>query len=121
MLSWSSYSQQDTTKVVLPTKVARLAYQDLIRYDGCKEELKLTQDKLSKVEERESHKDTIIGLLNEKDKNNQFIINEQTKQLDLSLELSNSLEKELKGQKNKTLFWKIGAFAGVLITYLIVK
>ena len=74
-MSWNCYSQEDTTKVILPTRVARLAYQDLIRYDGCKEELKLTQDKLIKVEERESHKDTIISLLEDKDKNNQFINN----------------------------------------------
>ena len=47
MLSLSSYSQTDTTKVIvldttkviLPTKVARLAFQDLLRYDGAKLEI----------------------------------------------------------------------------------
>jgi hypothetical protein len=29
----------DTTKVILPTKVARLAFQDLLRYDGAKLEI----------------------------------------------------------------------------------
>ena len=44
-LSLSSYSQtdtlnkQDTTKVVLSTRVARLVYQDLLRYDGAKLEI----------------------------------------------------------------------------------
>ena len=44
MLSLSSYSQTDTTKitvldtakVTIPTRVARLVYQDLLRYDGLK-------------------------------------------------------------------------------------
>ena len=47
MLSLSCYSQTDTTKVIvldttkvtLPTKVARLAFQDLLRYDGAKLEI----------------------------------------------------------------------------------
>ena len=47
MLSLSSYSQTDTTKVIvldtakvtIPTKVARLVYQDLLRYDGAKLEI----------------------------------------------------------------------------------
>ena len=48
MLSLSSYSQtdttktvvSDTTKVMLPTRVARLAFQDLLRYDGAKLEIR---------------------------------------------------------------------------------
>ena len=47
MLSLSSYSQTDTTnvivldttKVTLSTKVARLVFQDLVRYDGAKLEI----------------------------------------------------------------------------------
>ena len=72
MLSWSSYSQQDTTKVILPTKTARLIYKDLLKYDGCKEEVKLLNDKIFKLNERETQKDTIISLLTTKDKNNQL-------------------------------------------------
>ena len=122
MLSLSCYSQQDTTKVVLSTKIARLVYKDLIKYDGCKEELNLTQLKLSKVEERESHKDTIINLLTEKDKNNQFIIGKKDEQLNLSQELSTKLEKELKGQNRKLFFYKALSFVSMLTaTYYIVK
>ena len=47
ILSLSSYSQTDTTnvlvldttKVTLSTKVARLVFQDLVRYDGAKLEI----------------------------------------------------------------------------------
>ena len=66
MLSLSSFSQADTTKVLLPTKIARQVAQDLIRYDGCKQELKLTQEKVIKLEQREVQKDTIIKLLTDK-------------------------------------------------------
>ena len=122
MLSLSSYSQQDTTKVVLPTKTARLIYQDLLRFDGCKQELSLTQFKLTKVEAREVQKDTIISLLGTKDKNNQFIIGQKDAQLKVSEELTNSLRKELKGQRTKTFLYKVGTFVGIATSlYLFVK
>jgi hypothetical protein len=122
MLSLSSYSQQDTTKVVLPTKTARLIYQDLLRFDGCKQELSLTQLKLTKVEAREVQKDTIISLLETKDKNNQFIIGQKDAQLKVSEELTNSLHKELKGQRTKTFLYKVGTFVGIATSlYLFVK
>ena len=122
MLSLSCYSQQDTTKVVLPTKTARLIYQDLLRFDGCKQELSLTQLKLTKVEAREVQKDTIISLLETKDKNNQFIIGQKDAQLKVSEELTNSLHKELKGQRTKTFLYKVGTFVGIATSlYLFVK
>ena len=123
MLSLKGFSQSvtpikevDTTKVVLPVKIARLVYQDLLRYDGIKEELKLTQLKLAKVEEREVQKDTIINLLTKKDENNQFIIAKKDEQLQISKELSDKLHKELKGQRTKTFLWKLGTFAGIVTT-----
>ena len=81
MLSLSSFSQADTTKVLLPTKIARQVAQDLIRYDGCKLELKLTQEKIIKLQEREVQKDTIIKLLNDKDENNKYIIHQNELQI----------------------------------------
>jgi hypothetical protein len=122
MLSLRSYSQQDTTKVLLPTKTDRLIYQDLLRFDGCKQELSLTQLKLTKVEAREVQKDTIISLLETKDKNNQFIIGQKDAQLKVSEELTNSLHKELKGQRTKTFLYKVGTFVGIATSlYLFVK
>jgi len=121
MLSLSSYSQQDTTKVILPTKTARLIYQDLLRYDGCKEELKLTQDKLCKVELREVKKDTIISLLEKKDKNNLFIIEQKDSQITQYDLMTKDLQKELRGSKVKTFLYKSGTFLGVLATsYLLI-
>jgi hypothetical protein len=118
----SSFSQTDTTKVRINNPIAKLVIKDLITGDGCAEELKLTQDKVIKLEAREGQKDTIISLLKDKDKNNQFIISTQTEQLQLSKELSEKLHKELKGQRTKTFLWKVGTYAGILATsYLLIK
>jgi hypothetical protein len=122
LTSLSSFSQTDTTKVQIKTPVAKLVIKDILKGDGCAEELKLTQEKVIKLEARETQKDTIISLLESKDKNNQFIIATQKDQLQLSKELSEQLHKELKGQRTKTFLWKVGTFAGILTTsYLLVK
>ena len=73
MLSLSSFSQTDTTKTALPNKILRQVAKDLIKYDGCKEEVKLLNEKIVKLGEKDVQKDVIITLLTDKDKNNQFI------------------------------------------------
>jgi hypothetical protein len=112
----------DTTKVVLTPEVARQVVKDLIRYDGCKEEVKLLNDKIFKLNEKDSQKETIINLLTTKDKNNQFIMVKKDEQLKISEELTNSLHKELKSQRSKTFLWKVGTFVGIIsTTYLILN
>jgi hypothetical protein len=77
--------------------------------------------KIIKLNERETQKDTIISLLEKKDKNNLFIISKKDEQLKLSQDLSSSLNKELKGQRVNTFLWKLGTFLGVITTtYLII-
>ena len=86
MLSLSSYSQTDTTKVIvldttkviLPTKVARLVYQDLLRYDGAKLEIvelnkviTLKDDQIGLFKQKDVLKDQKIGNL-------EFIITKKT-------------------------------------------
>jgi len=122
----SSYSQTDTTKVIvldttkvtIPTKVARLVYQDLIRYDG----LKLI----------DKQKDSVIlfygeqiGLYKQKDtlkdqkiSNLELIITKKDEQFSLERQKSESLFKELKGQRRKTFLYKVGSFAGIIMTSL---
>ena len=111
--------ESDTTKVVLTKEVAKQVVKDLIRLDGCQEELKLTQEKVIKLEEREIQKDTIISLLKDKDKNNQFIIGQKDKQLQISEDLSKSLEKELKSSKRTTFLYKLGTLVGILSTSIL--
>jgi hypothetical protein len=125
-LSLSSYSQTDTTKVLvldttkvtIPTKVARLVYQDLLRYDGAKLEIV----ELNKVI---NLKDQNIGLLNQKDSlknqkisNLELIITKKDEQFGLERQKSESLLKELKGQRRKTFLYKVGSFAGIIMTSL---
>lgn len=118
----NSFSQTDTTKVTLPTKVVRLAAKDLVRYDGCKVELKLTQDKVIKLQEREVQKDTIINFLTVKDKNNQFIMGQKDVQIGEYKGLSDGLQKELRKSRTKTFLWKVGTFLGVIVSgYLFIK
>ena len=121
MLSWNSFSQTDTTKTALPNKILREVAKDLIRYDGCKEEVRLLNFKIDKLTEREIQKDTIINLLEYKDNTNKFIITKKDEQIKLSQDLTNNLNKELKVQKTKTFLWKLGTFLGVITTtYLII-
>ena len=112
--------QNDTTKIRIKVPVAKLVIKDILKGDGCEVELKLTQEKLLKTEEREKEKDSHIGLLEEKDKNNNFMLGKKDEQLKVSEELTNSLHKELKGQRTKTFLWKVGTYAGIIAsTYLI--
>jgi hypothetical protein len=113
-------TQSDTTKIRLKVPVAKLVIKDILKGDGCEVELKLTQEKLIKTEEREKEKDSHIVLLEEKDKNNNFMLGKKDEQLKISEELTNSLHKELKGQRTKTFLWKVGTYAGIIAsTYLI--
>ena len=114
-------TSSDTTKVRLKVPVAKLVIKDILKGDGCQLELKETQVKVIKLETREKEKDSHIVFLEEKDKNNNFMLGKKDEQLKVSEELTKSLHKELKGQRTKTFLWKVGTFAGILAsTYLII-
>lgn len=115
----SNVKPSDTTKVVLTSDVAKQVVKDLIRYDGCKEELELTQEKVIKLEEREFQKDTIISLLKKIDNNNQYIILQKDQQIKLYDDMSKNLQKELKVQKMTTFFYKLGTLVGVIATSIL--
>jgi hypothetical protein len=98
-----------------------LAIKDIVKGEGCEQELKLTQEKVIKLEERETQKDTIISLLESKDKNNQYIIGQQGSQLSLYNDMTKDLKKELKRTKTEKFLYKVGTFLGVLATsYLLI-
>ena len=89
---------------------------------GCKQEVKLLEEKIVKLDERDEQKDTIIDLLNTKDENNQYIIHQQELQIGQYEHLTDDLQKELKGQKVKSFLWKAGTFVGILTSsYLLIK
>jgi hypothetical protein len=122
MLSLNSFSQIDTTKISIPSSIARLAAKDLIRYDGCKEELRFTQQKVIKLEEREVQKDTIIKLLIDKDENNRYIIHQNELQIGQYEHMTDDLRKELRASRTKTFLYKVGTFVGIATSaYLFIK
>jgi len=132
-LSWNTFSQTDTTKplqgtktdstqVCLPTPIARQVAKDLIRLDGCKEEVKLLESKIDKMQDVSKIKDIMLEMREEEDNNNQYIIKQLELQVQQYEKLSYDLKKELKGQKVKSFLWKLGTFVGVITTsYLLIK
>jgi len=121
MLSLKSFSQKDTTQLQISTQTARLIIKDLIKYDGCRDELTQAYIKIGKLEERESLKDTMITYLEKKDSTYQFIIQQKDGQITEFAKANTKLENQLN-TKNKQFKWfKRGTIAGgvVLILFLI--
>lgn len=120
LVSLSGFSQTDTTKVRIEERIARLVAKDLIMGDGCFQEMTLLQKKIEKMKEKEIEYQTAISLLEEKDKNNNFMLGKKDNQLQTSTDLNKKLESELKKERRKTSGWKIitGAVA-VASTYLL--
>lgn len=112
---------KDTTKVVISQEVAKQIAKDLVKYDGCVQELRLTQDKLLMTEQREILKDSTISLLTQKDSNNQIIIGKQQEQLKVSTDLNKELQKEIKRYRFEGIVYKVVSVIGVLTTsYLLI-
>lgn len=128
-LSWNTFSQTDTTKtltqnkdttqVCLPTPVARQVAKDLLRYDGCIEEIKLLYSKIDKLEDVSKVKTVMLELYEEKDKNTQFIIQQKDLQIGQYEKLTNDLTKEVKSKRRSTVFWKITTGAATFLSVFI--
>ena len=118
-LSLISFSQVDTTKVVISSQVARKITKDLIRLDGCIQENQELYSKISLLEDREKQKDGKIEVLTEKDKNNQIIIGEKDKQIGLYVSMTDDLKDEIKTNNDKTKWWKTGTYVGGGLTLLL--
>jgi hypothetical protein len=104
------------TIVPLKVPVAKLVIKDLIAGDGAKVEI----NDLNKVI---TLKDQQIVLFKEKDSlktkqisNLELIIQKQNDQFALERQKSESLLKELKGQRRKTFLYKVGTFVGIVAT-----
>ena len=123
-MTLKSFSQTVTktnidTVVALKVPVAKLIIKDLIKGDGAAIEIV----ELNKVI---SLKDEQIGYFKQKDtlkdqkiNNLELIITKKDDQFGLERQKSESLFKELKHQRTKTFFYKIGSFIGVIATSLL--
>jgi hypothetical protein len=96
--------------------VARLVFQDLIRYDGTKLEIielnkmiGLKDQQIFSFKEKDELKNQKIGNL-------ELIITKKDEQFSLERQKSESLLKELKAQRTKTFLYKMGSFVGIIAT-----
>jgi hypothetical protein len=99
--------------------VAKLVIKDLIKGDGDAIEIK----ELNKVI---GLKDEQINLFKQKDtlkdqkiSNLELIITKKDQQFDLERAKSESLLKELKGQRRKTFLYKVGSYVGIIATSIL--
>ena len=92
--------------------IAKLVIKDLITGDGAKIELLSTQELLKLEQKKIVLKDSVIGKLDTKIINLESIILKKDEQFSFEREKSVQLEKELKGQRRKTFFYKVGTYIG---------
>ena len=107
-----SFSQTDTEKITLSNQTAKLVAKDLIKGDGCREELEQTYVKIAKLEERDVQKDSMIIYLKDKVTNCEFIITQKDGQITEFRDLSKKLEGELNSQNKKIKWFRRGSIAG---------
>lgn len=119
-----SFSQTVTktnidTLVPLKVPVAKLVIKDLIKGDGAVVEIKelnkvigLKDEQLNLFKQKDTLKDQKISNL-------ELIITKKDQQFDLERAKSESLLKELKGQRRKTFLYKVGSFVGVIATSML--
>ena len=114
MMSLQGFSQNvmDSTSIQLKKPIAKLVIKDLITGDGAKSELSLVNKKIELLETKIIFKDSVINQLNERVMNFESILNAQSNQINLSKELSDRLQSDLKKQKVKT---KLTTGAGILV------
>jgi hypothetical protein len=116
-----SFSQTVTvtnvdTIVPLKVPIAKLVIKDLIKGDGAVVEIKelnkvigLKDEQLNLFKQKDTLKDQKISNL-------ELIITKKDEQFGLERAKSESLLKELKGQRRKTFLYKVGSFVGIIAT-----
>ena len=118
MKSFSQTVTVTNVDTIVPVKVpiAKLVIKDLIKGDGAVVEIKelnkvigLKDEQLTLFKQKDTLKDQKISNL-------ELIITKKDQQFDLERAKSESLLKELKGQRRKTFLYKIGSFVGVIAT-----
>ena len=104
-------SIQSDTIVALKVPIAKLVIKDLIIGDGAIAELDELKKIIELTNEKLVLKDTIISGLKTKSVNLEKIISQKDEQFKLERQKSDELLKELKSEKRKTFFYKVGTYA----------
>jgi hypothetical protein len=116
-LSWNTFSQTattrplatiktDTTKICLPSQTLREAAKDLIRYDECKFEVKLLNQKIQKLEQKDTIRIIMYDLVQEKNINLEYIIKQKDAQIEEYKGLTTDLKKEVKSKRFSSWIWR---------------
>lgn len=103
----------------LKVPIVKLVIKDLINFDGVKLQLTETEKLLELSDKKIALKDSIITTMETKVVNLETIITKKDEQFNLEREKSESLLKELKQEKRKGFFYKIGSGIGVAATILL--
>ena len=123
MMSFISFSQNDTStrSIQLEKPIVKLVIKDLITGDEAKSTLSITNDKINLLEQKIFLKDSIILNLNNQVSNFNSILAQKNNQLNISRELSERLEKDLKRAKIKNKLTLGAGIAGAVAVLLLVK
>ena len=123
MMSFISFSQNDTStrSIQLEKPIVKLVIKDLITGDEAKSTLSITNDKINLLEQKIFLKDSIILNLNNQVSNFNSILAQKNNQLNISRELSERLEKDLKRAKIKNKLTLGAGIAGAVAILLLVK
>jgi hypothetical protein len=116
-----SFSQTVTktnvdTVVALKVPVAKLVIKDLIKGDGLATEVVELNKVIGMKDEQISLYKQKDALKDQKITNLEVIISKKDEQFGLERQKSESLFKELKGQRRKTFLYKVGSFVGIIAT-----
>ena len=116
----TSFSQTDidTSSVILQEVVAREVIKDLIKGDAANDQLEVFEKQVETLELKVTLKDSVIANLQQQITNLNQIEEDKNKQLDLSKELSEQLNKDLKKQKAKNFLLKLTNTGVVIIAVI---
>ncbi len=118
MIGFVSYSQKqnpvDTNEICMPSDVAKKILLDLNLLDKLKKDQMLCETQILELENKCEIQSDIISILEEKDKNNQVIIEAHKEKFNLVEEDNKELRKDIK--KIKTRATIVEVFSGAVLT-----
>jgi len=120
-LKSSSQTVTDSTTIRLKKPIARLVIKDLIKGDGNKQEIILLGDKINILNQKSILKDSIIFNLDLQINNFNSILFQKSNQLEISRELTEKLQLDLKKQKFKTKFVSGIGIIAIIGTVLLIN
>jgi hypothetical protein len=115
-MSGKSISQNDTTKVVITTTIAKKIATDLVAGDFCKKKVDFLELNIKELEKKVVVKDSMIFNREFKITNLNSIISKKDEMFTMQEEISKTYLKDLRKSKRTTFFYKIFAFIGVTTT-----